>query len=91
MESKGKQKILEEKRKQIELKRKYNLAPDEKVVIKETSNMAKWSINLAINIFKALISVIIVLLTSIGIITLCYEKVREPFFNVLKEAIKLLG
>lgn len=73
----------EEFRKQQEqLHSKYEDIEDYKVIV-ETTNSYKFTINIIKNTLKIASEVTLIILASIGTITLLYPSIRVEFFNVI--------
>ena len=67
---------------QQKLRGKYNV--DQNYVVVEKSNTGKFIINLFIRLIK-IATIPILLLAAIGLYTLLYPEIRQPFFEILKE------
>lgn len=75
--------IERENAKQEELRKKYNIDSNVKVV--EKSNMAKFTISTIKNIIKSCAGIIIIILAIIGIYSLVVADIRTPLINNLKD------
>lgn len=80
-----KSQMRKERQEQDALREKYGLT-DENVVVKETSNTGKFLIKTMTNILKTLASVLVLVLASIGIITLIYPESRNLLFETIQNA-----
>ncbi len=74
---------------QRKLKEKYNI-PDENVIIKEKSHILKFLIKTGIALVKAVASMVVIGLCTIGILTLVYPETREPFFGIISQLLEQL-
>ena len=78
------EKVFEKK--QEDLKDKYNIKDsDKKVVVVEKSNAYKFTVNLLIGVIKTAATICILILASVGLLTLIYPESRNAFSNVLNE------
>ena len=68
---------------QQKLRGKYNV--DQNYVVVEKSNTGKFILNLFIRLIKIAATITILLLAAIGLYTLLYPEIRQPFFEILKE------
>lgn len=74
-----------QKVRQAELKTSLNLNPDEDVIIIEKSNTIKFLIKAAASCVRLVASIVIILLTFIGLLALIYPGPRHELVNILIE------
>lgn len=73
---------------QKKLREKYDI-PNQYVVV-EKSNTGKFLINLIIRIVKGAATICILILAVIGLYTLIYGEIRQPFFKVITDTFMQL-
>lgn len=77
---------IEEKRvfeeKQNVLKEKHGIG-EENVIIVEKTNMVKFFIQTVIRVIKILATISILVLAAIGLLTIVYPELRNPFMELL--------
>ncbi len=76
--------MIKERNEQEALRDKYGI--EENVVVKETSNMFKFTVKTAASVIRFIASAVLIVLAAIGLISLIYTDVREPLFTVLENA-----
>lgn len=77
--------IKEEKafnKKQDRLHEKYEEIDEDKVIV-ETSNMTKFLLSFLKALLKTVIGIVVIILTTIGILTLIYPDSRAELFNII--------
>lgn len=83
---------IQEKRKyeknQTELKHKHGIDEDGKIVVVEKNNTIKFLIRTLGEVISKVAQIIILILTIIGLMTLVYPELREPFLKIVQQ-IKL--
>lgn len=77
-----------EKKHQEELKKKYNISENVKIV--EKTNFTKFFINLIIRIFKTVSAVILCFLAVTGLISLVYPETREILFFLFNNTLPFI-
>lgn len=83
-------KIVEEKKffeEQEKLKEKHGIA-DEDVVIVEKDNMIKFFVRVIGKVLRMVATISILILAVIGLFTLFYPEIREPFIGILSVILK---
>ncbi len=73
-------KIFEEK--QNDLKEKYNINAQD-VIIVEKNNVVKFFVKVVISFIKTVATISILVLAAIGLLTVVYPEVRNPFVELL--------
>lgn len=73
-------KIFEEK--QNDLKEKYNINAQD-VIIVEKNNVVKFLVKVMISVIKTVATISILVLAAIGLLTVIYPEVRNPFVELL--------
>ena len=73
-------KIFEEK--QNDLKEKYNINAQD-VIIVEKNNVIKFFVKVMISFIKTVATISILVLAAIGLLTVVYPEVRNPFVELL--------
>ncbi len=73
-------KIFEEK--QNDLKEKYNINAQD-VIIVEKNNVVKFFVKVMISFIKTVATISILVLAAIGLLTVVYPEVRNPFVELL--------
>lgn len=76
-------------REQQKLHEKYQEPPD--IIIKEKSNMAKFTVKTLGNILRMLATVVVMVLAAIGILTLLYGNIRYEFMLVIQSIFGEIG
>ena len=66
---------------QEKLRHKYHISKN--YVVVEKSNTFKFTISLLLQLIKFLASAIILILAIIGLYTLIYPEIRDPFFKII--------
>ncbi len=74
---------------QEKLHAKHKDIPDDKIII-EKSNTFKFTISFIASVFKIASEIILVILASIGIISLVYKEPREDLIIIFKEIYKTI-
>lgn len=76
------------------LHEKHEDISEDKVIVEKNVGV-KATVNMAQNVVKAIFAVIVILLATVGILTLLYPETREVFFalveRLFEQFIKLLG
>lgn len=82
------------KEEQTNLHKKHEEISEDKVIV-EKNVAVKATLNMAQNIVKAIFAIIVVILTTVGILTLLYPETREVFFNLVNglmdQLMQLIG
>lgn len=82
------------KKEQANLHKKHEEISEDKVIV-EKNVAVKATLNMAQNIVKAIFAIIVVILTTVGILTLLYPETREVFFNLVNglmdQLMQLIG
>lgn len=81
------EKIMKEKnfiKEQDDLHKKHKDVDEDKVII-ETSNSYKFTVNIIKSVFKLISEIMLVILASIGILTLIYPGTRRELYKILYE------
>ncbi|WP_411328653.1 hypothetical protein [Anaerofustis stercorihominis] len=82
------------KEEQATLHKKHEEISEDKVIV-EKNVAVKATLNMAQNIVKAIFAIIVVILTTVGILTLLYPETREVFFNLVNglmdQLMQLIG
>ena len=73
-------KIFEEK--QNDLKEKYNIEAQD-VIIVEKNHVVKFFVKVMISFIKTVATISILVLAAIGLLTVVYPEVRNPFVELL--------
>lgn len=76
---------------QEDLKGKYNLDVPKDVVIVEKSNVYKFTVKMLVMFVKSMATICLLVLASVGIITLIYPESRVAYTNVMSEILKQLS
>lgn len=76
--------LMRDRKEQEALRDKYGL--EENVVVKETSNMGKFLIRVSGIVIRILVTILIAILTAIGITTLAYPQIRSELISVITQA-----
>lgn len=76
---------LENEKKQSQLKEKYNLEGDIRIV--EKNNFLKFFLNLLINVGKTIATIIICAFAVIGVFSIIYPETNETLKNVFFDLI----
>lgn len=76
---------------QEDLKEKYNLDTSKDVVVVEKSNVYKFTVKMLITLIKSIATIFILILASIGIITLIYPESRDAYTNVMNDILQQLS
>lgn len=71
----------QEAAKQAELRTKYHA--DDNVIIKEKTNALKFVLQLCINGIRLLIQIFIILMATVGCLSILYPDVRAPLLEIL--------
>lgn len=66
---------------------KYDEIEEDKVIV-ETTNSYKFTVNFLKNFMKTLSAGILIILASIGLLTILYPNIRMEFFNVADEILR---
>lgn len=81
--------LIKEQQKQEKLREKYGI--EEKVIVKETSNMGKFLIKTGAIAIRVIASIVIVILAAIGLIALAYPEIRSEVIDVVSNAFANLS
>lgn len=76
---------------QEDLKGKYNLDVPKDVVIVEKSNVYKFTVKMLVMFVKSMATICLLVLASVGIITLIYPESRVAYTNVMSEILQQLS
>lgn len=71
------------------LRDKYGISNQEIIVVEKT-NMIKFLVRSIGISTRVISSIILLILAAIGLITICYPEIREPFLFILKKTISEL-
>lgn len=85
------QKEKEFEKEQRDLKEKYSLDVAEEVVVVEKSNAYKFTVKMIVNAIKALATICLLALATVGIITLIYPNSRNAFFDIMDNIYRELS
>ena len=84
-----------QKQEQEEIKKKYDIADTNKIVVVEKNNNFKFVVNLLINIGKALLYIVIVFFAFVGVVSLILPSCRNEIFfqidNIWKQFLSFTG
>lgn len=78
------QKINEEQKK---IKQRHGIQEDNVIVVEKT-NMTKFLIRTVAGIIKLAATICLLLLAAVGLFTLLYPEIREPFTIILNEILQ---
>ena len=81
---KKKQEIIHEQQEQERLRKKYDI--EEKVIVKETSNMGKFLIKTCAIAIRVAASIVIAVLAATGLIALAYPEIRTVLIETVTNA-----
>lgn len=84
--------IREEKEQELhqeELHQKYNLS-EKNIMIVEKNNIIKFLLNSCFRLMKCLATIVLLILASIGLLSLIYPEIRSPLLNVLNDLFQQL-
>lgn len=76
---------------QEDLKEKYKLDVPNDVVVVEKSNVYKFTVKMFVTLVKTIATICLLVLASIGIITLIYPESRAAYTNVMNEILQQLS
>ena len=82
----NKSKLIKERDKQAQLREKYDI--EEKVIVKETSNMTKFLIRTCGWVIRTIATILLWCLAAIGIITLIYPENRKILIDTVTTAFE---
>lgn len=72
---------------QSKLKEKHNIA-DEHIVVVEKDNMSKFMVRTVGNLVRLAATVVLLVLATIGLLTLVYPELRTPFIDVMQSLMQ---
>lgn len=79
----------EQEQQQKELQQKYNLN-EKNIMIVEKNNTIKFLLTTFFRLIKCLATIILLVLSSIGLLSLIYPEIRSPLLNVLNDLFQQL-
>lgn len=85
------QKEKEFEKEQQNLKEKYSLDVSDDVVVVEKTNAYKFTVKMLVNAFKALATICLLVMATIGLITLIYPNSRNAFFDIMSSIYRELS
>ena len=85
------QKEKEFEKEQQNLKEKYSLDVSDDVVVVEKTNAYKFTVKMLVNAVKALATICLLVLATIGLITLIYPNSRNAFFDIMSSIYRELS
>lgn len=85
------QKEKEFEKEQQNLKEKYSLDVSDDVVVVEKTNAYKFTVKMLVNAVKALATICLLVLATIGLITLIYPNSRNAFFYIMSSIYRELS
>lgn len=85
------QKEKEFEKEQQNLKEKYSLDVSDDVVVIEKTNAYKFTVKMLVNAVKALATICLLVLATIGLITLIYPNSRNAFFDIMSSIYRELS
>ncbi len=85
----ARKKQKEIKNKQVELHNKYKDIEEDKVIVEKT-NTVKFLLSFIANIIKVTSEILLVILASIGIISLLYKEPREDLIIIFNDIYKAI-
>ena len=83
------EKVFEKK--QDDLKEKYNLDVEDNVVVVEKTNAYKFTVKMLAGAIKALATICLLTLATVGLITLIYPVSRNSFVDVMNDIYSQLA
>lgn len=85
------QKEKEFEKEQQNLKEKYSLDVSDDVVVIEKTNAYKFTVKMLVNTVKTLATICLLILATVGLITLIYPNSRNAFFDIMSNIYRELS